>query len=280
MIHSLNDRIMLNNQIEIPGIGLGVFQIPDTQTAEVVKAGIVKGYRLIDTAQIYDNEIGTGIGIKEGLKAAGISREELFVTSKVWNDHLTYDETIQAFETSLARLGLDYLDLYLIHWPGEDAFLESWRALEQLYQAGKIKAIGVSNFQITHLEKLLTHANVIPVLNQVELHPKLSQIELRNFCAKHAIKIQAWSPLMQGKLLNHPTIVEIAEAHHITPAQVILRWDVQQDILLMVKSVKPERMKSNADIFDFVLSEDEMTVLNALNDHFRVGPNPDTFDFK
>lgn len=235
---------------------------------------------MIDTAQIYDNEIGTGIGIKEGLKAAGISREELFVTSKVWNDHLTYDETIQAFETSLARLGLDYLDLYLIHWPGEDAFLESWRALEQLYQAGKIKAIGVSNFQITHLEKLLTHANVIPVLNQVELHPKLSQIELRNFCAKHAIKIQAWSPLMQGKLLNHPTIVEIAEAHHITPAQVILRWDVQQDILLVVKSVKPERMKSNADIFDFVLSEDEMTVLNALNDHFRVGPNPDTFDFK
>lgn len=280
MIHSLNDRIMLNNQIEIPGIGLGVFQIPDTQTAEVVKAGIVKGYRLIDTAQIYDNEIGTGIGIKEGLKAAGISREELFVTSKVWNDHLTYDETIQAFETSLARLGLDYLDLYLIHWTGEDAFLESWRALEQLYQAGKIKAIGVSNFQITHLEKLLTHANVIPVLNQVELHPKLSQIELRNFCAKHAIKIQAWSPLMQGKLLNHPTIVEIAEAHHITPAQVILRWDVQQDILLVVKSVKPERMKSNADIFDFVLSEDEMTVLNALNDLFRVGPNPDTFDFK
>jgi diketogulonate reductase-like aldo/keto reductase len=280
MIHALNDHVTLNNQTKIPGMGLGVFQIPDAQTAEVVKAGILKGYRLIDTAQIYDNEIGTWIGIKKGLAAAGISREELFVTSKIWNNHLSYDETIHAFEESLSRLGLDYLDLYLIHWPGNEAYLESWRALEHLYQEGKIKAIGVSNFQVHHLEKLLAETQIVPVINQVELHPKLSQKTLRDFCAKHDIKIQAWSPLMQGQLLNHPIVLEIAKKHHVSAAQVILRWDVQQEILLVVKSVKPERMKSNAEIFDFTLSEEDMNALNALNEDLRVGPNPDTFDFK
>jgi diketogulonate reductase-like aldo/keto reductase len=280
MIHSLNDKIILNNQTSIPGIGLGVFQIPDAETAEVVKEGILKGYRLIDTAQIYDNETGTGIGIKEGLKAADLSREELFVTSKVWNAHLSYDETIKAFEESLERLGLDYLDLYLIHWPGEDAYLDSWRALETLYRDGKIKAIGVSNFQVHHLEKLLAETEIVPVINQIELHPKLSQKELREFCAKHDIKIQAWSPLMQGQLLNHPVVLGIAEKHGVSAAQVILRWDVQQEILLVVKSVKPERMQSNAAIFDFTLSDEEMTALNTLNEDWRVGPNPDTFDFK
>lgn len=280
MIHSLNEQIILNNQTSIPGIGLGVFQIPDAETAEVVKEGILKGYRLIDTAQIYDNETGTGIGIKEGLKAAGLTREELFVTSKVWNAHLSYDETIAAFEESLARLGLNYLDLYLIHWPGEDAYLDSWRALETLYRDGKIKAIGVSNFQVHHLEKLLAETEIVPVINQIELHPKLSQKELREFCAKHDIKIQAWSPLMQGQLLNHPIVLGIAEKHGVSAAQIILRWDVQQEILLVVKSVKPERMQSNADLFDFTLSEEEMTALNTLNEDWRVGPNPDTFDFK
>ncbi|EPI00438.1 glyoxal reductase [Enterococcus faecalis 13-SD-W-01] len=279
MIHSLNDKIILNNQTSIPGMGLGVFQIPDAETAVVVKEGILKGYRLIDTAQIYDNETGTGVGIKEGLEAAGLSRDELFVTSKVWNAHLSYDETIRAFEESLERLGLDYLDLYLIHWPGEDAYLEAWRALETLYRDGKIKAIGVSNFQVHHLEKLLAETEIVPVINQIELHPKLSQKELRDFCAKHDIKIQAWSPLMQGQLLNHPVVLEIAEKHNVSAAQVILRWDVQQEILLVVKSVKPERMQSNADIFNFVLSDEEMMALNNLNEDWRVGPNPDTFDF-
>lgn len=280
MIHSLNDQIILNNQTSIPGIGLGVFQIPDAKTVEVVKEGILKGYQLIDTAQIYDNETGTGIGIKEGLQATGLTREELFVTSKVWNAHLSYDKTIKAFEESLERLGLAYLDLYLIHWPGEDAYLDSWRALETLYRDGKIKAIGVSNFQVHHLEKLLAETEVVPVINQIELHPKLSQKELREFCAKHDIKIQAWSPLMQGQLLNHPVVLGIAEKHGVSTAQVILRWDVQQEILLVVKSVKPERIQSNADIFDFTLSEEEMTALNTLNEDWRVGPNPDTFDFK
>lgn len=279
MIHSLKENVRLNNGTEIPGLGLGVFQIPDEDTAEVVKKGIITGYRLIDTAQIYGNETGTGLGIKEGLAATGLSREELFVTSKVWNNHLTYEETINAFEESLDRLALDYLDLYLIHWPGNNAFKESWQAMEDLYKAGKIKAIGVSNFEIHHLEDLLSYAKVVPVINQVELHPKLSQPALRDFCEKHNINIQAWSPLMQGKLLTEPAIVEIAEKHQKTPAQVILRWDIQQDILLVVKSVHEQRMQSNAAVFDFELDDADMSRLNELNESLRSGPDPEVFNF-
>lgn len=279
MIHSLADKVRFNNGVEIPGLGLGVFQISDEDTAEVVKNGIINGYRLIDTAQIYGNEVGTGIGIKEGLAATNLKREELFVTSKVWNNHLTYAETITAFEETLKRLELDYLDLYLIHWPGKDAFKESWQALEDLYAAGKIKAIGVSNFEIHHLEELLSFAKVTPVVNQVELHPKLAQQALRDFCEKHDIKVQAWSPLMQGKLLADPVVKEIAEKHQKTPAQVILRWDIQQEILLVVKSVHEQRMQSNADVFNFELDSADMTRLNQLNEALRVGPNPDEFDF-
>lgn len=279
MIHSLKENVRLNNGTEIPGLGLGVFQIPDEDTAEVVKKGIITGYRLIDTAQIYGNETGTGLGIKEGLAATGLSREDLFVTSKVWNNHLTYEETINAFEETLDRLALDYLDLYLIHWPGNNAFKESWQAMEELYEAGKIKAIGVSNFEIHHLEDLLSYAKVVPVINQVELHPKLSQQALRDFCEKHNINIQAWSPLMQGKLLTEPAIVEIAEKHQKTPAQVILRWDIQQDILLVVKSVREQRMQSNAAVFDFELDDADMSRLNELNESLRSGPDPEAFDF-
>lgn len=279
MIHSLTDKVRFNNGVEIPGLGLGVFQIPNEDTAEVVKNGIINGYRLIDTAQIYGNEVGTGIGIKEGLAATNLKREELFVTSKVWNNHLTYAETITAFEETLKRLELDYLDLYLIHWPGKAAFKESWQALEDLYTAGKIKAIGVSNFEIHHLEELLSFAKVTPVVNQVELHPKLAQQALRDFCEKHDIKVQAWSPLMQGKLLADPVVKEIAEKHQKTPAQVILRWDIQQEILLVVKSVHEQRMQSNADVFNFELDSADMTRLNQLNEALRVGPNPDEFDF-
>lgn len=191
MIKSLSDRVELNNGTKIPGLGLGVFQIPEDQTAEVVKNGIINGYRLIDTAAIYGNEKGTGIGIKEGIKATGLKREDLFITSKVWNNHLTYDETIEAFNNSLNSLDLDYLDLYLIHWPGQDVFEESWKALENLYAKGKIKAIGVSNFEIHHLEKLKTFAKVVPVINQIELHPKLAQKELREYAANMDMKIQA-----------------------------------------------------------------------------------------
>lgn len=279
MIHSLTDTITLNEQVSIPGFGLGVFQIPDEEVATVVKNGILKGYRLIDTAQIYDNESGTGQRIKEGLAATGLTREELFVTSKVWNNYLSYDETIAAFEKSLALLQLDYLDLYLLHWPGKNAYQESWRALEDLHQAGKIKAIGVSNFQSHHLKELLAAAKVKPVLNQVELHPKLAQKELRDYCQQQGIKIQAWSPLMQGQILQHPILVKMAQRHHVSPAQIALRWHIQQDILLVVKTVNPDRMEQNQQLFDFSLSEEDMHELNRLNEDHRVGPDPDQFNF-
>lgn len=219
------------------------------------------------------------IGIKEGLKATGLKREDLFITSKVWNNHLTYDETIAAFNESLAKLDLDYLDLYLIHWPGQDAFEESWKALETLYAEGKIKAIGVSNFEIHHLEKLKIFAKVVPVINQIELHPKLAQKELREYAANMDMKIQAWSPLMQGQLLKNEVILDIAKKHNKSAAQVILRWDIQQDILLNVKSVHTDRMISNASVFDFELDDEDMDRINMLNEDLRVGPNPDEFDF-
>lgn len=279
MITSLNDRIKLNNGTAIPGLGLGVFQIPNEDTADVVANGIKQGYRLIDTAQVYGNEEGTGVGIKRGLKENNLKREDLFITSKVWNDHLTYDETLAAANDSLQKLGLDYLDLYLIHWPGDDSFKDSYLALEQLYKEGKIKAIGVSNFQIHHFEELAKFATVTPVLNQVESHPKLIQTELREFAAKHNIKIQAWSPLMQGKILKDATLESIATKYGKSTAQIILRWDIQRDVLLVVKSVHPDRMASNADVFDFTLDQADMDKINALNEDLRVGPNPDEFDF-
>lgn len=279
MITSLNDRITLNNGTKIPGLGLGVFQIPDADTAAVVTAGIKAGYRLIDTAQIYGNEAGTGAGIRQGLAATGLKREDLFITSKLWNNHLTYDQTIAAFNDSLTKLGLDYLDLYLIHWPGDHAFKDAYLALQDLYHAGKIKAIGVSNFDIHYLEELAEFAEVTPVLNQVESHPRLNQAALREYAATKDIKIQAWSPLMQGQILKEPTLQAIAAKHQKSVAQVILRWDIQREVLLVVKSVHPERMVSNAAVFDFSLTAAEMAQIDALNQNFRVGPNPDQFDF-
>ncbi|MBS1005758.1 aldo/keto reductase [Levilactobacillus brevis] len=279
MITSLTDRITLNNGTQIPGLGLGVFKIDNTTTATTVASAIQQGYRLIDTAQIYGNETGTGAGIQQGLAATGLQRADLFITSKGWNAHLTYDETITAFNDSLSSLGLDYLDLYLIHWPGHDAYRDAWRALEDLYRAGKIKALGVSNFEPHHLKDLLTFAKVMPVIDQVERHPKLNQAALRTFTAHHDIKLQAWSPLMQGQILDNPVLQEIAVSHHKTVAQVILRWDIQQHILLVVKSVKPKRLASNAAVFDFKLSPEDMQRIDALNVDLRVGPNPDEFDF-
>lgn len=279
MIKSLDDRITLNNGTKIPGLGLGVYQIPDEATATVVADGIKAGYRLIDTAQIYGNEVGTGEGIRQGLAATGLKREDIFVTSKLWNNHLTYDQAIAGFESSLNKLGLDYLDLYLIHWPGNHAVKDAYRALEDLYHAGKIKAIGVSNFEVHHLEALAEFATVVPVLNQVESHPRLNQNGLREYAKDNGIKIQAWSPLMQGQILNDATLKAIADKHHKSVAQIILRWDIQREVLLAVKSVRPERLASNAAIFDFALDTDDMTKINAMNRDFRVGPNPDDFDF-
>ena len=254
----------LNNQIEIPELGLGVFQIPNEETADVVKNAIVNGYRLIDTAKIYENEEGTGQGIKEGLAMTGLSRDDLFITSKLWGDNHSYEETIQNFEESLKKLDLDYLDLYLIHWPGTHyAYKEAWKAMEDLYKAGK----------------LLSYAEITPVLNQIELHPKLSQEELRNFLELHDIKVQAWSPLMQGQLLDNEVLKKIADKHGKSVAQIILRWDIQQDILVNVKSIKSERMIANRQIFDFSLNSEDMKAINSLNEELRVGPDPEHFNF-
>lgn len=279
MITSLADTVTLNNGTKIPGMGLGVFQIPDEETAKVVEEGIINGYRLIDTAQIYGNESGTGAGIKAGLAATGLNREDLFVTSKVWNAHISYDETIQAFNDSLERLGLDYLDLYLIHWPGNNSYKESWQALETLYAEGKVKAIGVSNFQVHHLEELLKDAEIKPMVNQVEFHPRLTQKELRDYCKAQGIQLEAWSPLMQGQLLDNEVLTQIAEKHNKSVAQVILRWDLQHEVVTIPKSIKEHRIIENADIFDFELSQEDMDKIDALNKDERVGPNPDELLF-
>ncbi|WP_210607974.1 aldo/keto reductase [Priestia flexa] len=280
MITHLQDTVTLNNGVKMPGFGLGVFKVEEgPELVEAVKAAIKNGYRSIDTAAIYENEEGVGEGIRQGLKETGLSREELFVTSKVWNSDLGYEETLKAYETSLQKLGLDYLDLYLIHWPVEGKYKDAWRALETLYKKDKVKAIGVSNFQIHHLEDLLQNAEVKPVINQVEYHPRLTQKELRAYCEQQNIQLEAWSPLMQGELLDNDVLSAIAAKYNKSTAQVILRWDVQNGVITIPKSTKEHRIIQNADIFDFELTSDEMQEIDALNQNHRVGPDPDNFDF-
>ena len=279
MIKSLQDTIKVNNDVEMPAMGLGVFQVENDTTAEIVKNAIELGYRSIDTAAIYGNEAGVGEGIKSALASTGLKREDLFITSKVWNAGLNYQETVSAYEESLEKLGLDYLDLYLIHWPGKNKFAESWTALEDLYKAGRIKAIGVCNFNISHLQDLLKTARVTPVINQVEFHPRLQQESLRAFCKEHNIQLEAWAPLMQGGLLEDQTIAKIAEKYGKSNSQVILRWDIQNGVITIPKSVRKERMAQNADIFNFSLTDEEMQIINAMNLDKRVGPDPEVFDF-
>ena len=221
-----------------------------------------------------------GEGIKQGIKEAGISREDLFITSKVWNADLGYESTIAAYEASLKRLGVDYLDLYLIHWPVEGKYKEAWKALEYLYKEGRVKAIGVSNFQVHHIEDLLAHAEVKPVINQVELHPYLSQQKVREFCRENDIQVEAWSPLMAGNgLLENKTLKEIANKYNKSSAQVVLRWDLQSQVVTIPKSTNEKRLVENIDVFDFNLSDDDMTKIDSLNKDLRVGPDPDNFDF-
>ncbi|MEK4669082.1 aldo/keto reductase [Niallia sp. FSL R7-0271] len=276
----LQDTVALANGVKMPWLGLGVFQVEDGATVvESVRAAIKNGYRSIDTAAIYQNEAGVGQGIKEGIELAGISREDLFITSKVWNDDLGYEKTLAAFEASLEKLGLDYLDLYLIHWPKAGKYKEAWRALETLYKNKKVKAIGVSNFQVHHLEDLMKDAEIMPMINQVELHPKLTQTEVRAFCQSHGIQVEAWSPLMQGQLLDHELLKSIGAKYNKSVAQVIIRWDLQNGIITIPKSIKEHRIIENADVFDFILTDKEMEKITELNENLRVGPDPDNFDF-
>ncbi|MBZ9534067.1 aldo/keto reductase [Cytobacillus oceanisediminis] len=277
---NLQDTVNLTNAVKMPWLGLGVFKVEEGQIlVDAVSFAIKNGYRSIDTAAIYANEAGVGEGIKKGMQEAGIAREDLFITSKVWTDDLGYEETLKAYEVSLEKLGLDYLDLYLIHWPKEGKYKEAWRALETLYKAGKVRAIGVSNFQIHHLEELMKDAEMKPMINQIELHPRLTQKELIAYCVSLGIQVEAWSPLMQGQLLDQPELVEIATKYQKSVAQVIIRWDLQNGIVTIPKSVKEHRIIENGNVFDFTLTKEEMDKIDALNMDQRVGPDPDNFDF-
>ena len=269
--------IELNNGVRMPQLGYGVFQIPDDETATAVKAALDAGYRSIDTAALYRNEKGVGKAIAE----SGIARDELFVTTKLWNSAQGYDSTLKAFDESMAKLGLEQLDLYLIHWPtpARDLYVDTWRALEKLYADGRVRAIGVSNFQPAHLERLLDAADVAPAVNQVELHPYLQQQELREFDAKHGIATEAWSPLAKGGgLLGDPVIADLAVKHGRTPAQIVLRWHLQLGNVVIPKSVTPSRIEENFDLFGFTLAEEEMESLTPLDRGERTGPDPDTFN--
>ncbi|MEV5539870.1 aldo/keto reductase [Saccharopolyspora shandongensis] len=266
----------LNNGIEIPQLGFGVFQVPDAETTAAVAAALQAGYRSIDTATIYGNEAGVGRAIAE----SGIARDELFVTTKLWNADQGYDTTLAAFDRSLDALGLDHVDMYLIHWPtpARDLYLETWKAIEKLVADGRVRAAGVSNFQPAHLRRLLDSSALVPAVNQIELHPGLQQRELRALHAERGIATEAWSPLAQGAMLRESTLTEIAARYGKSPAQVVIRWHLQLGNIVIPKSVTPSRIRENIDVFDFALSEDEMTAIAALDRGLRTGPDPDTLN--
>lgn len=267
--------LTLHDGIEVPQLGFGVFQVPPDETQQVVELALGAGYRHIDTAAAYGNEPGVGAA----LAASGLSREDVFITTKLWNSQQGYDSTLAAFEASLERLGLDRVDLYLIHWPvpTEDRFVETWRAFERIYEEGRARTIGVSNFRIEDLERLDVETGTRPTVNQIELHPRLQQRELRAYHAGHGVATEAWSPLAQGDLLDDETIGEIADRHGKTHAQAILRWHLQLGNVVIPKSVTPERIRENLEFFDFELSDEEMAVFERLDRGERIGPDPETF---
>ncbi|MFI1733307.1 aldo/keto reductase [Streptomyces acidicola] len=269
--------ITLNNGVEMPQLGYGVWQVPDDEAERAVGTALEAGYRSIDTAAIYGNEEGTG----KAIAASGVPREELFVTTKLWNSEQGYDSTLRAFDVSLEKLGLEFVDLYLIHWPlpAKGTFVETYKAFEKLHADGRVRAIGVSNFLPEHLEQLLDATSVVPAINQIELHPHLQQQAAREYHAERGIATEAWSPLGQGKgLLEVPAIVAIAQKHERTPAQIVLRWHLQIGNVVIPKSVTPSRIKENIEVFDFSLDAEDMAAIGALNEDRRIGPDPATFN--
>ncbi|MFJ2901415.1 aldo/keto reductase [Streptomyces sp. NPDC087212] len=268
--------VTLNNGVQIPQLGFGVFQVPDAETTAAVTHALEAGYRSIDTAAIYGNEAGVGAA----LAGSGIAREDLFITTKLWNADQGHDATLRAFDASLAKLGLDHVDLYLIHWPtpAQDRYRDSWRALEKLAADGRIRAAGVSNFQPAHLSRLTEDSALVPAVNQIELHPGLQQRELHALHAESGIVTEAWSPLAQGAVLGDPVLTGIAERHGKSPAQVVLRWHLQLGNVVIPKSVTPVRIRENIDVFDFTLTDEELTAIAGLDRGLRTGPDPDTFN--
>jgi diketogulonate reductase-like aldo/keto reductase len=276
MINSIKDCTLLNNGVEMPWLGFGVFKMSEGQEVEqAIKCALETGYRSIDTAAAYRNENGVGKAIRE----SGIPRDQIFLTTKLWNRDQRAKRTMPAFEESLERLGTEYVDLYLVHWPVKGLYQETWQVMQEIYQSGRAKAIGVSNFQIHHLEDILRDDQVVPTVNQIEFHPFLVQPELVEFCHSHKIRVEAWSPLMQGQIVTVPTVQEIAAKYHKTPAQIALRWDLQHKVVTIPKSSNPGRIAENAQLFDFELSPADMAALDALDEGKRVGPDPNNFNF-
>jgi len=267
--------VTLHDGVRIPQLGFGVFQVPLEETQPVVEEALAVGYRHIDTAAAYRNEKGVGAAID----ASGLPREDVFVTTKLWNRQQGFDSTLAAFDASLERLGFDYVDLYLIHWPvpAADRFLDTWRAFEQIHGEGRVRTIGVSNFRIEDLERLERESETRPTVNQVELHPRHQQAELRAWHSEHGIATEAWSPLAQGGLLSDQTVAEVAARHNRTPAQAILRWHIQLGNIVIPKSVTPTRIAENLHLFDFELDDGEMAAIERLERGERIGPDPATF---
>jgi diketogulonate reductase-like aldo/keto reductase len=276
VIKHISDAATLRNGVSMPWLGLGVLHIADGETVEnAVRWALETGYRHIDTAAIYGNEVGVGRAIKQ----SGVSREDVFVTSKVWNRDQGYDQALAAFEASLERLDMDYVDLYLVHWPVEDKFKETWRALETIYDSGRARAIGVSNFLVHHLASLLEDARIVPMVDQVEFHPYLQQPDLQAFCREHQIQLEAWRPIMMGKVNDVPELVKLGQKYGKTPVQITLRWMIQRGVVVIPKSEQRARIQSNANIFDFELEARDLTFIDGLDRHERLGSDPDNFHF-
>lgn len=268
--------VRLHNGVDMPQLGFGVWQVPDDQAYTAVARALEAGYRSIDTAAAYENEEGVGRAVRE----SGVPRHELFITTKLANPDHGYDQAVRACAASLERLGLEYADLYLMHWPvpARDRYVEAWQGMERLHKEGLARAIGVCNFQAAHLDRLAAEADLMPVVNQIELHPYLTQAEMRAVTARYDIATEAWSPLGQGKgLLGDPVLARVAEKYGRTPAQVVLRWHLQLGNIVIPKSVTPSRITSNFDVFGFTLEQDDMTAISRLNRGTRFGPDPDTF---
>jgi 2,5-diketo-D-gluconate reductase A len=270
-------NVTLNNGVTIPQLGFGTYQVPPEEATAATLAALELGYRHIDTAQMYRNERQ----VADAVRASGLPRDQVFVTTKLNNGFHAHDDALGAFDASLKRMGFDYIDLFLIHWPLPKIgnFVETWRALEAIYASGRARSIGVSNFQTHHLRRVLDEADIVPAVNQIEVHPYLVQDELRAFDADHGIATQAWSPIARGRVLGDPVIVGIAETHGRTPAQVTLRWHIERGDIVFPKSVTPSRVAENLALFDFALSDDEVAAISALDRAQRTGPDPDTFNW-
>lgn len=273
---NIRSTTTLNNGVEMPWFGLGVFRAEEGGEVEnAVTVALENGYRSIDTAAVYQNEKGVGNAIREST----VRREEIFLTSKVWNSDQGYKSTLNAFQESLEKLQTDYLDLYLIHWPKGKLSIETWKAMEEIYEKKKIRAIGISNFLVHHLEEFLPECNVIPAVNQVEFHPELIQPDLLRYCQSKTIQLEAWSPIMKGRVTEIPVMQALAAKYGKTPVQIVLRWDIQKKVVTIPKSVTPERIISNADIFDFELNDEDMAKIDRLNKNERIGFHPDKVPF-